>query len=118
LLGLGSAYLRKIPVKNDFTINLEVLEQTISTNRSTGYRPICIAGCAGTSNIGAADDLNALADLCAREGLWFHVDGAIGAVGVLAENVKPKLKGIERADSIGLIFTNGCIFLLKLAVSL
>jgi glutamate/tyrosine decarboxylase-like PLP-dependent enzyme len=102
LLGLGSASLRKIPVKADFSINLEILEQTLSTDRAAGYRPICIVGCAGTINTGAVDDLYALADLCARENLWFHVDGAIGAVGVLAENVKPKLKGIERADSIAL----------------
>ena len=48
---------------------------------------------AGTINTGAMDDLNALADLCKREDLWFHVDGAIGAVAVLAENVKPQLAG-------------------------
>jgi len=102
LLGLGSACLRKIPVKDDFTINLEILEQALSSDRAAGYRPICVVGCAGTINTGAVDDLSALADLCAREGLWFHVDGAIGAVGVLAENIKLQLKGIEWADSIAL----------------
>jgi glutamate/tyrosine decarboxylase-like PLP-dependent enzyme len=61
-----------------------------------------VIGTSGTVNTGAIDDLNALADLCQREGLWFHVDGAIGAVGVLAENVRPLLSGIERADSIAL----------------
>ncbi len=102
LLGLGNSNLRKIPVKDDFIINLEALERAISADREAGYRPICVIGSAGTINTGAIDDLNALADLCKREDLWFHVDGAIGAVAVLAENIKSQLSGIERADSIAL----------------
>lgn len=102
LLGMGSASLRKIPVRADYTIDLEALQQAIAEDRKAGHRPICIIGNAGTINTGAVDDLNALADLCAREDLWFHVDGAIGAVAILAENVKPQLAGIERADSVAL----------------
>ncbi len=102
LLGLGSSSLRKVPVNADYTINLEALEKAIAADRAAGRRPICIIGSAGTVNTGAIDDLNALADLCQREGLWFHVDGAIGAVAVLADNVRPQLTGIERADSVAL----------------
>jgi len=102
LLGLGSKHLRKIPVNNDYTINLQALQRVITADRQAGYRPICVIGSAGTINTGAIDDLNGLADLCKREDIWFHVDGAIGAVAVLAENVKPQLSGIERADSIAL----------------
>jgi aromatic-L-amino-acid/L-tryptophan decarboxylase len=102
LLGLGSSSLRKVSVNEDFTIDLKALEAALSADRAAGYRPICIIGSAGTVNTGAVDDLNALADLCRREALWFHVDGAIGAVAVLAGNVKPKLLGIERADSVAL----------------
>ena len=51
---------------------------------------------------GAIDDMNAIADFCAREKLWFHVDGAIGAVAVLADNVREQLAGMERADSVAL----------------
>ena len=102
LLGIGSRYLRKIPVNEDYTIDLEALKQTLAADRASGYRPICIIGSAGTVNTGAIDDLNALADICRDEDLWFHVDGAIGAVAVLAENIKPLLAGIERADSIAL----------------
>ena len=102
LLGIGSKNFRKILVKEDFTIDLEALEKSIADDRLAGYRPICVIGSAGTVNTGAVDDLNALADLCRDEDLWFHVDGAIGAVAVLAENVKPQLAGIERADSIAL----------------
>jgi aromatic-L-amino-acid/L-tryptophan decarboxylase len=102
LLGIGSQYLRKIPVNEDYAIDLEALKQAIAADREAGFRPICIIGSAGTVNTGAIDDLNALADLCQKEDLWFHVDGAIGAVAVLAENIKPLLTGIERADSIAL----------------
>ncbi len=102
LLGMGNRHLRKIPVKDDYTIDLDVLKQTIKADHEAGMRPICIIGSAGTVNTGAVDDLNALADLCREEDLWFHVDGAIGAIAVLAENVKPRLAGIERADSIAL----------------
>lgn len=102
LLGIGSQNLRKIPVNDDYTINLDALKQAIEVDRAAGYRPICVIGNAGTINTGAIDDLNALADLCEREGLWLHIDGAIGAVAVLAENVRPQLAGIERADSVAL----------------
>ena len=102
LLGLGSNSLRKIPVNDDFTVNIKALEAAISADRQKGLQPICVIGSAGTINTGAVDDLKALASLCEREGLWFHVDGAIGAVAVLAENVKEQLAGIEKADSIAL----------------
>jgi len=102
LLGLGSKSLRKVPVNDDFTINIKTLEKTISADRKQGLQPICIIGNAGTINTGAIDDMTALADLSEREELWFHVDGAIGAVAVLAENVKEQLSGIERADSVAL----------------
>lgn len=102
LLGLGSNSLRKVAINDDFTVNINALEAAISADREAGLRPICIIGSSGTINTGAIDDLNALADLCKREELWFHVDGAIGAVAVLAGNVKDQLSGIERADSVAL----------------
>ena len=89
-------------MSDDFTINIKALEEAILADRETGLQPICIIGSAGTINTEAIDDLKALADLCEREELWFHVDGEIGAVAVLAENVKEQLSGIERADSVAL----------------
>ena len=102
LLGLGTHGLHKVPVKEDYTFDLAGLKRAIATDRAEGRRPICVIASAGTVNTGAVDDLDALADLCEREGLWFHVDGAIGAVAVLADSVKPLLRGIERADSVAL----------------
>jgi aromatic-L-amino-acid/L-tryptophan decarboxylase len=102
LLGMGNLSLRKIPVNARYTIDLAALDSAIAADRRAGRRPICVVGNAGTINTGAIDDLNALADLCRREDLWFHVDGAIGAVAVLAPTAKPLLAGIERADSVAL----------------
>ena len=102
LLGLGRAGLRRIPARPDFTMDIDALRVAIAADRAAGRRPLCVIGSAGTVNTGAIDDLAALAELCRREGLWFHVDGAIGAVAVLADSVKPRLAGMERADSIAL----------------
>jgi glutamate/tyrosine decarboxylase-like PLP-dependent enzyme len=102
LLGMGKLSLRKVPVNADYTIDLAALQSALAADRQAGCRPICVVGNAGTINTGAIDDLNALAGLCRREDLWFHVDGAIGAVAVLAPGAKPLLAGIERADSVGL----------------
>ena len=78
-LGLGSDGLRRIPVKADYTIDLDALEKQIAADRADGRVPFCVIATAGTINTGAIDDLNAIADLCEREKLWFHVDGAYGA---------------------------------------
>ncbi len=102
LMGMGKTSLRKIPVRQDYTIDPEELVRMIGKDRQQGYQPVCVIGNAGTINTGAIDDLNTLADICARENVWFHVDGAIGAVAVLAEQARPLLAGMERADSIAL----------------
>jgi aromatic-L-amino-acid decarboxylase len=101
-LGLGSEGLRKVPVNADYTIDLDALRQQVAADRQAGMIPFCVIATAGTINTGAIDDMESIADFCEQQGLWFHVDGAIGAVAVLAENVRPLLAGIERADSIAL----------------
>jgi len=101
-LGLGSAGLRKIVTNEDYTINLDALAAQVAADRESGMIPFCVVATAGTINTGAIDDMNAIADFCKREGLWFHVDGAIGSVAVLADNVRNQLAGMERADSIAL----------------
>jgi aromatic-L-amino-acid decarboxylase len=102
LLGLGSACLRTVAVDGMFRIDTVKLEETIAADRREGFLPFCIIGAAGTTNTGAIDDLQALADISEREGLWFHVDGAFGAWAVLAAGEKELLRGLERADSLAL----------------
>ncbi len=100
LLGLGSGSLRKVPVNAAYQIDLAALEQMIAEDRKAGRIPACVVGNAGTINTGAVDDLDGLADICEREQLWFHVDGAIGAVVALAPLHRELVAGIERADSV------------------
>jgi aromatic-L-amino-acid/L-tryptophan decarboxylase len=100
LLGLGRSGLRLIPVQADFRMNLTGLESAIAEDRKAGRRPICVVGNAGTVNTGAIDDLATLADLCRREKLWFHVDGAFGALAAISSRLKPLVAGMEQADSI------------------
>ena len=100
LLGLGGDSLHKVPVNVDFQIDTKALEMAISEDRSEGHQPIAVIGAAGTVNTGAFDDFNALADICAREGLWFHVDGAFGAWAALSPKLRHLASGMERADSL------------------
>jgi len=100
LLGLGSAALRRIPVNADFQIVLPALEEAVSKDREAGFHPICVIGNAGTVNTGAIDDLNALADFSERERLWFHIDGAFGALAALSPDLRSLVSGLERADSL------------------
>jgi glutamate/tyrosine decarboxylase-like PLP-dependent enzyme len=100
LLGLGNEALRWIPVDDNYSIRLDKLGKKIREDRENGFYPFCVIGCAGTVNTGAFDDLNALADLCQREDMWFHVDGAFGAWIKLSETHKHLADGLERADSI------------------
>jgi glutamate/tyrosine decarboxylase-like PLP-dependent enzyme len=101
LLGIGNDHLRRVPVDGDFRMDVARLEEMIRADRERGLRPACVAASAGTVNTGAIDPLGDIADVCAREGLWFHVDGAYGGVGILAEQTRGLYDGIERADSLG-----------------
>jgi glutamate/tyrosine decarboxylase-like PLP-dependent enzyme len=100
LFGMGNSSLRRIPVDVGFRILVPALRSMIERDRDHGLKPICVIGSAGTVNSGATDDLNALADLCATEDLWFHVDGAFGALARLVPELAPIVAGIERADSL------------------
>ena len=100
LLGLGNETLRRIPTDDDCKIKLGSLRQTIERDRKENCHPFCIIGCAGTTNTGAFDDLNALADIAQKEDMWFHVDGAFGAWVKISRTHKHLVDGMERADSL------------------
>jgi len=104
LLGLGRDSIRHISVDGDYRIRLDELRQKIKADKWEGIRPMIIVGNAGSVNTGSIDDLDALADIAAQEGMWLHVDGAFGAFAALAPEVSPLLKGMERADSLAFDF--------------
>lgn len=104
MIGLGTDALRKVRVTGDFQMDLTDLEAQIARDRAEGLTPFFLAGTAGTVNTGAIDDLDGLADLAAREDLWFHIDGAFAANAITSPMIAPRLAGIERAQSLAFDF--------------
>jgi glutamate/tyrosine decarboxylase-like PLP-dependent enzyme len=105
LLGFGPQSLRAIPVEPDFTLSPGRLAAAIAADRAAGLQPFLVIGTAGTVNTGAFDDLDGLAEIAARERLWFHVDGAFGAwVRIAGEPLRALTDGIEHADSLAFDF--------------
>ncbi|MGA2372032.1 MAG: pyridoxal-dependent decarboxylase [Candidatus Korobacteraceae bacterium] len=104
LCGIGRDALRHVPTDSRHRINLIALQNQIKKDREAGLHPFLLVGTAGTVDTGAIDDLAGLADIAHREKLWFHIDGAYGALAVLAPDLAPKLRGIERTDSLAFDF--------------
>jgi glutamate/tyrosine decarboxylase-like PLP-dependent enzyme len=104
LSGLGINALRMIPFNDRQEMQVPALERAILRDRNAGLTPFLIVGTAGTVDVGAIDPLDALADIARREKIWFHVDGAYGALGMLATDIAPRLAGMRRADSIAFDF--------------
>jgi len=100
MLGLGSGVLRKVGVDDTWRMRLDALRDAIRADRDRGVQPTIVVATAGTVATGAIDPLADIAELCEREGLWMHVDGAYGGPAVLADDLRPLFGGIERADSI------------------
>lgn len=100
LLGFRSEQYRKIGSDKEFRLNVAALHRAIEEDRACGLRPFCVVATPGTTNTGAVDPLNELADLCEQEGLWLHADGAYGACAAFSPRGKPALAGIERVHSV------------------
>lgn len=100
MLGVGWKHVRRLPVDGGYRIRVDALREQIARDREAGLRPFAVVGTAGTVSTGVVDPLEELADLCAEEALWFHVDAAYGGPAMLAEDLRPLFRGIERADSI------------------
>jgi aromatic-L-amino-acid decarboxylase len=104
LAGFGSDALRKVKTDRSHCIDVAALRARIAEDRNAGLTPFLVVGSAGTVDTGAIDDLRALSALCRDEKLWFHIDGAYGALGILAPDIAPRLAGLESADSIAFDF--------------
>src|SRR5256885_10610868 len=102
VIGFAREQLRKLKSDENFRLSIQTLRDAITQDRESGLRPFCIVANAGTTNTGAIDPLSELADLAAKEKLWFHIDGAFGAASILSERGRALLTGIERADSLTL----------------
>ncbi len=102
LAGIMPDRVRALPCDGDYRLPVGALREAIAKDRRDGLTPFAVVSSAGTTNTGAVDPLDAIADLCAAEGLWHHVDGAYGAFFYLCDELKPLLRGLPRADSLTL----------------
>ena len=104
MAGFGTDALRLIPIDADRRMEMAALAAAVARDRADGLQPFLVVGTAGSVDTGAVDDLAALAGLCEAQGLWFHVDGAFGALAALAPARRALLRGMERADSLACDF--------------
>ncbi len=104
LSGLGTEALHVVPTNGSDQIDIDALNLAILEDRIAGLTPFLVVGSAGTVDTGAIDDLAMLASIARREKIWFHVDGAIGALAIMAPDIAPRLAGIQEACSIALDF--------------
>jgi aromatic-L-amino-acid decarboxylase len=102
LVGIMPDRVRAIPCDEQYRLPVDRLRTAIASDRRSGLAPFAVVSSAGTTNTGAVDPLEPLADLCADEGLWHHVDGAYGAFFALCDETRPALRGLSRADSLTL----------------
>lgn len=102
LAGIAHDRVRQIDVDADYRMRVDALEHAIASDRAAGLTPFMVFSTAGTTNTGAIDPIDAVADIAAREGLWHHVDGAYGGCFHMVPELRPLLRGLPRADSLTL----------------
>jgi len=100
ILGIGLDNVRRVPVDGRYHMRLDALEAMIRADRAAGFEPACVVATPGTLNTGAIDPIAAIADVCAREDLWLHLDAAYGGLFVLSHRVRDAFEACARADSI------------------
>ena len=100
IIGLHEIQLRYIPMDRKYRMIPEKVEEQLAKDKANGITPFMLVASAGTTDVGAIDPLNELADLAEKYGLWYHIDGAYGGFFLLCDETKDKLKGINRADSV------------------
>ena len=101
-MGVPSEHIRTITSTADFAMDIDALRSAIAADRAAGRTPTVVVGTAGTTNTGTVDDLAALADLCAQEQLWLHVDGAYGGAAAMSPRHAHAFTGLDRVDSFSM----------------
>jgi aromatic-L-amino-acid/L-tryptophan decarboxylase len=100
LLGLGHDSLRRIPSDAEFRMRADALAAAIAEDRAAGIVPMAVVATVGTTSTTSVDPVMAIADICAREGAWLHVDGAYGGSAAIVPECRHVIDGVERADSM------------------
>lgn len=98
--GMAECVRRLVPMDHGFRMRPDALDAAVAEDRAAGLVPWLVVASAGTTDVGAIDPLDAVGDIAEREGLWFHVDAAYGGFFMLVDEVRPRLAGMARSDSI------------------
>ena len=99
-LGLGAENVVRVATDDAFRLDPEALERAILQDQARGYRPLAVVATIGTTGVTAVDPVPAIADLCERESIWLHVDGAYGGTAAVVPELRHVLDGVDRADSV------------------
>ena len=102
IIGVKPERIRLLPSDGDFRLDMGALARAVAEDRAAGFHPIAVCANAGATSTGAVDPLEAMADFCEAQGIWLHVDAAYGGFAVVTERGKKLMRGMERADSIGM----------------
>jgi len=102
LFGLGANSVRRIATNTGQQMDMDALEKQIIADRADNHLPFLVVGTAGTVSTGAVDPLPEIAAICRKHNLWFHVDGAYGALAAALPDASTELVGLREADSIAL----------------
>jgi glutamate/tyrosine decarboxylase-like PLP-dependent enzyme len=102
MTGLGKDCIRRVPSHEDLRMNVAALEKMIDEDLAAGHFPFCVVAQVGSINVGVTDPLEAIADICSKKNIWFHADGACGAVGAMLPELSHLYNGLNRADSVTL----------------
>ena len=102
ILGFQADQLHKLASDANYCLPMTALKQAVASDRKAGHKPFCVVANAGTTNSGAVDPLNEIADFCSNEGFWLHVDGAYGGSAALSASGAKLLEGMDRADSLSI----------------
>ena len=102
MLNLGRRAVRLVPSRRDFTMDPGELDRMLEEDRRRGDLPFCVVAQLGSVNVGAVDTIGALADVCAKHGVWLHADGACGLLAAGLAETRGLFHGLERADSLSL----------------
>jgi aromatic-L-amino-acid/L-tryptophan decarboxylase len=102
MMNLGRNAIRRVPSNEDLTMNADALEKMLDEDITEGMIPFCVVAQVGSINVGVVDPLEKIAQICKERKLWFHADGACGAVGAMLPEIEHLYKGLDKADSVTL----------------
>ncbi|HEY8256487.1 MAG TPA: aminotransferase class I/II-fold pyridoxal phosphate-dependent enzyme [Gemmatimonadales bacterium] len=100
LSGYGLDHYRRIATDAAFALRADELDRAIASDRAAGLVPACVVASVGTTSSTAVDPVPAIAEICARHGVWLHVDAAYAGTAALVPELRASFAGVERADSV------------------